>query len=161
MAQYLLGSQCFLDIAKTANLSPERWLAKAGERGIDGGDIYISAATPMILSATLARETASPGLTVLRENIEILVRRYVGGLQVVSVTKEIADRWGTLLDLELNYKSRLGTIGSYRFHEKLVLATAIEGLNGRPFVLVERNQAAHDALRPFGLKVEDPYQLYP
>jgi hypothetical protein len=159
MPRYLLGSQCLVDIAKQSGLAPERWLTGAGVRGIDGRDIYISAVTPMIVARGLKGN--DPDLVRMRENLDMLIDRYVQRDQVAPVTKNIADEWGKILDLSLAYVNAKGETKLYAFHEKLVLATAIEGLNGRPFVFVERHQPAHDVLAPRGLALEDPYAVCP
>ncbi|HYL76640.1 MAG TPA: hypothetical protein VEU96_20670 [Bryobacteraceae bacterium] len=159
MAWYLLGSQCLIDIAKRIDLPPERWLAAAGERGIDGKEIYISAVTPMILASAFERAHQNAALQALRENTEILITRLARSGQVAPVTMDIADRWGKLLKLTLEYIASPGHTKPYHDPERLVLATAIEGLLGRPFVLVEKRQPAHGALASLGLVLEDPYEL--
>src|SRR5580658_4430930 len=143
MPHYLLGSQCLLDIAKGIGQPPQVWLQSAGERGIDGADIYISAVTPMILAATFDAAAQSPVNQRLRDNAERLVQRYVQQNQVAPVTKEIADQWGKLLPLDLTHGESSGIVKLYRYPEKLVFATAIVGIGGRAFTLVDRRQQAH------------------
>lgn len=157
MPRYLLGSQCLVDIAKRSALPPELWLNGADDRGIDGRDIYISAVTPMIVARGLKED--DPNFAGMRDNLDGLIDRYMQWNQVAPVTKKIADEWGKILDLSLHYVNSKGEKKLYAFHEKLVLATAIEGLNGRPFTLVERHQPAHDVLAPRGLVLEDPYEV--
>ncbi len=79
----------------------------------------------------------------------------------MDVTKEIADAWGALFDLPLTYRKQTGEAGLYTIGEKLVFATAFEGTEGRPYVLVARRQPAHADLQPLGLEIEDPYDLFP
>ncbi|MDP6344272.1 MAG: hypothetical protein QF578_06580 [Alphaproteobacteria bacterium] len=159
MPRYLLGSQCLVDIARRVQSPAEQWFATAGERGIDASDVYISAVTPMILRSTFKAAAPSPTVTAIRENSENLVNRFARSRQLAPVTQEIADRWGQLLDFDLSRETADGETKLYRFQEKLVLATAIEGLDGRPFVLVDKRQSAHDKLAPLGLDLEDPYEL--
>lgn len=163
MARYLLGSQCLVDFAKRLDLPPERWLLTAADRSIDARDIYISAVTPMIIGAAFDKALQTPELECLRSNVDTLIERYVARDLVAPVTKSIADLWGKLLVLTtpLTYVSGAGKAEEYHFHEKLVFATAIEGMSGRPFILVERRQKAHDTLAPLGIVVEDPYQVRP
>jgi hypothetical protein len=158
MPRYLLGSQCVVDIAKRIQLAPERWLLGASERGIDGRDIYISAITPTILSRALRDD---PAMAPLRRNLEVLIDRYVQARQVAPVTKRIADKWDEILDLSLDYVDKKNATKPYSSRERMVLATAIEGLDGRPFLLVERHQPAHDVLQAHGLELTDPYAEYP
>jgi hypothetical protein len=56
----------------------------------------------------------------------------------------------------LTYNHDVGVTHKYTFHEKLVLATAFEGIEGRPFVLVNRSQEAH---RELNLDLEDPSEV--
>jgi hypothetical protein len=157
MARYLLGSQCVVDIVKRVNMPPQRWVEEADARGIDGRDVYISAMTPTILRRAARTD---PGLALLQSNLDLFTDRYLQRGQIAAITKRIADKWDDLVDLQLNYLNRKGAAVPYSSREKLVLATAIEGLDGRPFILVERHQPAHDTLRPYGLELEDPYQVY-
>jgi hypothetical protein len=159
MPRYLLGSQCLVDIAKGIDLAPQRWLRDAGDRGIDGSDIYISAVTPMILGANFEAAPKSPTNQRLRENVEKLVQRYVAANLVAPITKDIADEWGKILPLDLTHRQSSGVEKAYTFHEKLVFATAIAGIDGRAFTLVERRQKAHNDLAVMGLVIEDPYQV--
>jgi predicted nucleic acid-binding protein len=153
MRRYLLGVQCLLDIAKHADLPAERWMESAEARGIDMNDIYISAASPMILLSALDKAPASGYIQQLRENVETIVQRFVDRKLIAPVTKEIADRWGKILPQPLTYNDDAGVTHKYTFHEKLILATALEGIEGRPFVLVDRRQEAH---RELNLDLEDP-----
>ena len=166
MARYLLATQCVMDIAKMIGLPPQRWFETAAERGIDHSDVFISAVTPMILRATFeaaAKKTADAatkaGHTAIRRNAEIFVHRLANIGCIIPVSQEIADRWGELLELDLSYKTFEGQYNEYRFHEKIVLASAIAGTGSTPFMLVERRNAALDALTALGLRVEDPYDL--
>lgn len=160
MARYLLGTQCFVDIAKRANLIPEQWLEDLDPRRVPGKDVQISAVTPMILTWTFDQEAKSPYNEALRQLCESLVKRFVFRKRVVPVTKEIADRWGQLLAFDLKHSRPDGTLEDYDYRERLVMATAIEGVEGLPFVLVDKRQAAHAALAPLGLQLEDPYERH-
>jgi hypothetical protein len=158
MARYLLGSQCVVDIAKRIQLAPERWFDGAGAKGIDGRDIFISAITPTILSRALRGDSKT---APLRNALEKLIDRFVQLRQVAEVTKGIADKWDEIVDLSLDYVNTKGVTKPYSSLERMVLATAIEGLDGRPFILVERHQPAHDELQAHGLELTDPYAEYP
>ena len=161
MARYLLGTQCLVDIAKQDGLPAQRWLEAAGRRGIHLSDVYISAVTPMILTRAFKRAAQTPAHQAIRQACEHLVRRYAQAGQVVPVTREIADRWGDLIDYDLPYTNASGETKLFDSHEKLVMATAIEGVDGRPFTLVSRRHDAHRILQPLGLQLEDPADALP
>ena len=44
---------------------------------------------------------------------------------------------GKILPLSYTYRNAANEVKRYTFHEKLVLATALEGLEGRPLVLID------------------------
>ena len=152
MARYLLGNQCLVDIAKMRGLPPERWFATLEERGIDSRDVRISAVTPMFLDAVLREEEGAQALhaVALRKNCEKLIGRLLKSSEAVPVTKEVADLWGVLRGTK--------DLQEYRTEALLVWATAIEGLDGRPFVLVDKREAVHAHLERLGLSLEDPYE---
>ena len=164
MPRYLLGSNCFVAIAMRAKKPPEVWFDTAKSRGIDLTDIYISAVTPMIVQAFIARGQQGAAaarvaqLKTLGNNAERLGARFVAMDLVAPVTKEIGDTWGQLITMTLDFKNASGEDDKYNFEEKLVIATAIKGMNGYPFTLLERRNEAHKALEPLGLVVEDPYE---
>jgi len=159
MPRYLLGSQCLVDIAKSTGLAPEQWFRTVESRGVDGRDVYISAVTPMILTSAFDRATQLPALAAIRGNSDTLITRFVRAGQMAPITKEIADRWGELPEFDLTYETANGEIKCYPFQQKLVLATAIEGLDGRPFTLVDKRQKAHQDLESLGLVLEDPHDM--
>jgi predicted nucleic acid-binding protein len=166
MPRYLLGTQSVIDAAKRLGRPPEHWMHTAATRGIYEDDVVISAVTAvnlqMGLNVALAKATTTAEkfrLDAIKKNAEELIDRFVRGGHVIPVTKEIADRWGELLDYDLFFKTEDGRGAKYKFDEKLVFATAIVGAAGIPFILVDKHQAAHDDLAALGLLVEDPYQL--
>ena len=159
MPRYLLGTQCFVDIAAGSGLPPQRWISALDPIKVPARDVTISAVTPMILTASFAGQL-TPSQAALRQSCEQLVQRFVLSKRVVPITKEIADRWGQLLTFSLAFE-RGGASVDYDYRERLVMATAIEGHDGIPFTLVERRQPAHTALEPIGLVLADPYVLHP
>lgn len=160
MPRYLLGTQCVVDIARRANLPPQRWFESLDQKTVPARNVVISAVTPMILTETF-KNPATPFVAALGQACDDLVRRFVDGHRVVPVTKGIADRWGLLLNFPLTYVNAGKQEVEYDYREKLVIASAIEGLDGIPFMLVERSQPAHAALEPQGLKIHDPYVTPP
>ncbi len=161
MPRYLLSTQTLVDVAKQAGLPAQKWLEAAGDRGIQPSDVHISAVSPMILTRAFRQAERTPAHAAVRRACESLVKRFAQAGQVVPVTKEIADRWGELLDYELTYTTAAGEAKLFGSHETLVMATAIEGLEGRPFVLVSKRQPAHATLKPRGLQLEDPEDATP
>lgn len=97
----------------------------------------------------------------LRQAVEAFVQRMDDLGQIVPVTKGIADTWGLLLGMSLTYTNSQTVEGQFSSGERLVMATAIKGTAGRPYVLVARNQAAYTALQTVGLVLEDPYSMFP
>jgi len=161
VARYLLGTQCVVDLARGANLPPERWLKSLDPKQVVASDIRISVVTPMILTATFAAQEQTPFVAALKQACESLLRRFVLGKRMVPVSKEIADRWGTLLPFTLTYLNIDNQPADYDFRERLIMATAIEGVDGLPFTLVDRTQPGHTALKPIGLQLLDPYLTHP
>lgn len=160
MPRYLLGTQCFVDIAAGAGLPPQRWLESLDRGKVPARDVTISAVMPMILASAFTG-ALTPYQVALRQSCDDLIRRFVLGKRVVPVTKEIGDRWGILLDFHLTYVTRDNQIAEYDFRERLVMATAIEGIDGIPFTLVDKRQPAHTDLEPIGLQLADPYETHP
>lgn len=97
----------------------------------------------------------------LRQSVAAFVERMDDLQQVVPITKGIADTWGDLMDLSLSYVNSKGVEGQFNTGERLVMATAIRGTAGRPYILVTRRHPAHTALEALGLTIEDPYAQYP
>jgi hypothetical protein len=166
MPRYLLSTQSVVDIAKKIGRPPQRWFETAANRGIDRSHVFISAVTPMILRTTFEADAKNnPDVATkaanaaVRRNTDEFIHRLVNIGSIVPVSKEIADRWGELLEYDLTYETFDGRHKEYRFHEKVVLATAIVGTGSTPFTLVEKRNAALDALAALGLLVEDPYEL--
>jgi hypothetical protein len=166
MPRYLLSTQSVVDIAKKIGRPPQRWWETAASRDIDRSHVFISAVTPMILRATFAADAKNnpdparkAANAAIRRNTDEFIHRLVNIGSVISVSKEIADRWGELLDYDLTYETFDGRHKQYGVHETVVLATAIVGTGSTPFVLVEKRNSALDVLAPFGLLVEDPYEL--
>lgn len=163
MPQYLLSTQSLVDIAMRDGSACEQWLtnADAREPAIYDTDIFISAVSPALIAQLLERMPHDADREALRQATDALIERFVGRGQVVDVTKAIADTWGALIGMTLTYTKDDHTEGDYPSGEKLVMATAIKGTEGRPYILVAARQPAHTALEPLGLALEDPHEMYP
>jgi hypothetical protein len=159
MPRFLLATRTVLDLA---SLTPARqWLDHAGARQVLPDDIFISAITPVGLENFFKTQPASPLFHTVQDHCRTFVRRLEQTNQIVPITKAIADLWGRLLEYDLQYTTRDGRLASYTELERFVMATAIEGTDGLPYVLVATRQPAHSALEPLGLRIEDPTELYP
>ena len=163
MPQYLLSTQSLVDIALRDGSAPERWLANTDARdpAIYDTDIFISAVSHALIVQLLDRMPRDADREALRLATEALIERFVGRGQVVDVTKAIADTWGALVCMTLTYTKDDNTQGQYPSGERLVMATAIKGTDGRPYILVARREPAYTALEPLGLALEDPHEMYP
>lgn len=163
MAAYLLSSQTVLDIAKKLNLPAERWLRGAAERRIIEDDLCISAVVPMTVMHTVdlwiseARRRRGGNLAALgavRRNAERFLGGFMQNERIIPMDHKIAERWGDLLDMDLIFADEDGGAYGAGSAEKVELATASVGRDGRPFIYIDRLQDAH-ALIP-NLVVECP-----
>ncbi|EHK54850.1 hypothetical protein [Allomesorhizobium alhagi] len=166
MAAYLLGSQAVLDIAKNLNLPAEKWLRAAGERRIIEDDLCISSVVPMTVMHTIdswiheARRQRSGSLAALgamKRNAERFLGAFMQNDRIIPMDHKIAERWGDLLDMDIVYADEDGATYGVGSAEKVELATASVGRDGRPFIYVDRLQAAH-TLVP-NLVVECPFEF--
>lgn len=159
MPLYLLASQTLADIAKGDGNAAHRWFQHADEpdADVDFEDVFISAVSPGVLDTAFRHTPPADAALGLEPAVTELVNRFVAAGQVVPVTKPIADLWFHLEEQDLRYVRKDGRTRSYSLEEKLVLATALRGIDGVPFVLVARRQPAHDLLSVLGLTLLDPY----
>ena len=157
MAAYLLSSQTVLDIAKKLNLPAERWLRAAAERRIIENDLCISAVVPMTVMHTVdlwiseARRRRGGNLAALgamKRNAERFLGGFMQNERIIPMDHKIAERWGDLLDMDLVFADEDGGTYGAGSAEKVELATASVGRDGRPFIYVDRLQDAH-ALVPY------------
>lgn len=162
MPQYLLSTQALVDIATRNGSAAEQWLENAGHRDpvIYDTDIFISAVSPALIAQLLDRMPPDADREALRQATNALIEQFVGRQQVVDVTKPIADTWGALAGMTLTYTTDDQTEGQYSSGEKLVMATAIKGTDGRPYILVTKREPAHIVLAALGLALEDPHEMY-
>ncbi|MGX5721453.1 hypothetical protein [Shinella zoogloeoides] len=164
MPSYLLGSQTVLDIAKNLDLPAERWLRAAGEKRINEDDLCVSAVVPMTVMHTIdmlihdARKERRGNLAALgamKRNAERFLGGFMQNERIIPMDHRIAERWGELLDMDLVFVDEDGATRSVGSAEKVELATASIGRDGRPFIYVERQQDDH-LLIP-SLVVECPF----
>ncbi|WP_136661751.1 hypothetical protein [Nitratireductor sp. XY-223] len=166
MTPYLLSSQSALDIAKRLNLPAERWLEAAVSRGLYEDDICISAVVPMTVMHTIEMEIAAArsekdptlaSLGKLKTNAQRFLAAFQQSDRIVAMDQQIASRWGDLLDMTITYADPNGVAYEIESAEKVELATASIGRDGRGFVYVERRQSAHRTIPD--LVVECPYEF--
>ena len=171
MARYLLSSRTMLDIIQRKGQPGEKWLNAAAKRGITAADICISAVCPMALRVEIERliekerknkeektgktDFSLDDLRIMQRNSHEFIQEYAKDNRVIEASMSVADRWGDLLDQELEYldlaTNKPFLIGSV---QKLEIATAIVGRHDIGFTYVERAQDVHRHIN--GLVVEDP-----
>jgi predicted nucleic acid-binding protein len=164
VARYLLSSQSLLDIARRQGRPAEKWLESATEQGVDARDVCISAVAPMnvlgLVQAEIAKAAASrtPSALLAWRTLEDNIRNYVLDLaaddRIVPMDHHIAERWGILLDCEIQYIDPAGVPYAIGSAEKLEIATAMIGRHGIPFIYVAEKQDVHATLAE--LVVESP-----
>lgn len=165
MTPYLLSAQTVLDIIKRLDLPAERWLASVGEKHVFEDDICISCVVPMtimhsidlwIAQARAARDPQLPSLGLLKKNAQIYLASFMQNERVIPMDEKIAERWGELLDVDINFLDEDGTDFAVGASEKVELATASIGRQGVPFIYVDRRQEAHASVP--GLVIECPVE---
>lgn len=160
---YLLGTQVFLDLAKSSHGPTADWLAAATARGISRARVKISCMSWWSLQAALEQHRKEhDGQLPLKhrslpERTENLFNYYEEADCILPVTYRATRILVNELAAPIFYTNDQGTEIRLEYPEKSILATAIAGHRGEQITLVDRHQAAHDALRLLGLTVEDPY----
>ena len=166
MTPYLLSSQSVLDIVKRLNLPAERWLEAAASRSLYEDDICISAVVPMtvmhtidmeIAAARKSKDAALASLGKMKTNAQRFLAAYQQNDRIVAMDQRIAARWGDLLDMIITYADPDGVAYEIESSEKVELATASIGRDGRGFVYVDRRQDAHQSIPD--LVVECPFEF--
>ncbi len=166
MTPYLLSSQSVLDIVKRLGLPAERWLEAATSRGLYEDDICISAVVPMTVTHTIdmeiaaaraARDPTLASLGKMKTNAQRFLAAFQQNDRIVAMDQRIAVRWGDLLDMTITYADPNGVAYEIESSEKVELATASIGRDGRGFVYVDRRQTAHEAIPD--LVVECPFEF--
>ncbi len=66
--------------------------------------------------------------------------------RIVPIDTEVADRWGWLLDMEIEYIAATGKPYLIGSAQKVEIATAIVGRRGIPFVYVDYFQKSHSEI---------------
>jgi hypothetical protein len=164
MPSYLLGSQTVLDIAKNLDLPAEKWLRAAGERRINEDDLCISSVVPMTVMHAIdtfihdARKERNGNLAALgamKRNAERFLGGFMQNERIIPMDHRIAERWGELLDMDLVFVDEDNVTRHVGSAEKVELATASIGRDGRPFIYVDRQQEEHPLIP--NLVVECPF----
>ncbi len=165
MTPYLLSSQSVLDIVKHQNLPAELWLKAAADRGVVEDDICISAVVPMTVlnvidkqyvKARAEKSDALLDLATLRKSAQ----KFFAALpqdRIISMDDRIAECWGDLLDVELDFTRLDGKPDKVGSSEKVELATAKIGLAGHGFTYIDKWKDYHERVE--GLVVECPVEI--
>src|SRR5919204_5665236 len=108
MSQYLLSTQTLIEIALQDGGPAFRWYEESDKRvpPVTAAEIFISAVTPGLASRGLDRKPQTAEVHAVRVACEALISRFVAAGQVVHVTKDIADLWSRLNEMELQLPMR-------------------------------------------------------
>jgi hypothetical protein len=156
VAYYLLGTGCLLDIARYNHGPAHKWfLSRAAQHGLFPDDVVISAFSVAQIEALFrANPPSTPAESQLAENAFQLIKQFALDDAIVGATKNVIDYWSRHLNFPIPYPTPKYPDDMLGFEEKLVLATAKEGNEGRGYILVDHKRDIHDQL---GLLVHDPY----
>lgn len=155
MATYLLGTACLVDIARGEGPA-HAWYSRLEEQeGLFVPHVEISAFS--VAAIELQYEAEPPTTTresTLKQNVVELINQFRLDGAVVGATPAVVEYWTQYLNAEISYPSPGFPDDVLGFEEKLVLATAKVGNEGRGYILVDRKRPVHDELE---LLVHDPY----
>ena len=158
---YLIGTQCLFDLGLHDGGPVQRWFeAKSAQQGLFADDVLVSAFSAAVVRLHYRRQPPRNAAEAThKSNLEGLLRQFEVANQVVGASPAVGAKWtDSLAELTIQYVYPDGARERYGFEEKLVLATAICGNQGFPFVLIDRRQAVHAQL---GIVVEDPWHVSP
>ena len=157
MAYHLLGTGCLLDIARLNQGPAHRWyLSRAAQQGLFPDDIVISAFSVAQIEAHFrANPPETPAESQLEENVSRLIKQFALDDAIVGASPSVIEYWSRHLNFAIPYPTQKFPDDMLGFEEKLVLATAKKGNEGRGYILVDYKRDIHDQLQ---LLVHDPYQ---
>jgi hypothetical protein len=157
---YLLGTQCFLDIAKRNKNPAQLWFAEQERKGVRFGAICISPITIALARYEFkADPPASIAAVTFAKNVNVLIQQFTAASAIADFSADAADFWvdrilGNVVTYESSGRRNLPPRQVPIGPEAMVVATAGAGKRGVPFTLVDRKQAVHSRLR---IDVLDPY----
>ena len=155
MATFLLGTACLLDIARHEGRAYDWYRGLEAQEGIFAANVEISAFSVACIELQYAAEPPqSTRESTLRQNVGILIHQFRIEDAIVGATPEVIEYWIKYLNYDIPYPSPGYPDDTLGFEEKLVLATAKVGNDGRGYILVDRTRPIHAELE---LLVHDPY----
>ena len=155
MAKYLLGTACLLDIARNEGRAYDWYHGLEEQEGIFSADVEISAFSIACIELHYVEEPPqSARESTLKQNVWILINQFRIEDAIVGATPDVIEYWSRYLNHNILYPSPEYPDDTLGFEEKLVLATAKVGNDGRGYILVDRKRDVHAELE---LLVHDPY----
>jgi hypothetical protein len=155
VATYLLGTACLVDIARGEGPAYEWYRGLEEQEGLFAPNIEISAFSVAAIELQFATEPpATTRESTLRQNLVGLISQFRIDDAIVGATPAVIEYWTQYLNYAIPYPSPGFPDDVLGFEEKLVLATAKAGNDGRGYILVDRKRPVHDELE---LLVHDPY----
>lgn len=161
MALYLFGTQCLFDLGLYDGGPVQRWFeARSAQQGLFADDVAICAFSAAVIHLHYRRNPPADAAEATHmTNLEGLIKQFEVANQVVGASPAVVAKWAaTLAALPIEYEYPDGSRQRCGFEEKLVLATALCGNHGFPYILIDRKQPVHDQL---GIQVEDPWRPPP
>ena len=159
MARFLLGTQTFVDLAKTDESQPRKWLDNAYDtRGVIDTDTAISSATSVSVHRHFLDLQARGEMDARLLTLQTRCARYEQAFRergnILPIDDDVVLAWKQNARLDLRYVGPDGKPYTIGLEEQLLIATAI----ARRLTLLNRRQPAHQDLAFLGLLVEDPYE---
>lgn len=155
MATYLLGTACLLDIARNEGPAYDWYRGLEAQEGIFAANVEISAFSVACIELQYAEAPPqSMRESVLKQNVGILINQFRMEDAIVGTAPDVVEYWSRYLNGDIPYPSPGYPDDVLGFEEKLVLATAKVGNEGRGYILVDRWRRVHEELE---LIVHDPY----
>ena len=155
MATFLLGTACVVDIARGEGPAYEWYRALEAQEGLFVPNVEISAFSAAAIELQYAAEPPQTTReSTLKQNVAALISQFRIDNAIVGATPEVIEYWSKYLNYDIPYPLPDFPDELLGFEEKLVLATAKAGNEGRGYILVDRKRPVHDELE---LLVHDPY----
>jgi hypothetical protein len=155
VATYLLGTACLVDIARGEGAAYEWYRGLEAQEGLFAPNVEISAFSVAAIELQFEAEPPrTPRESTLKQNLVALVSQFRIDGAIVGAAPDVIEYWSQRLNYDIPYPEPGFPDDVLGFEEKLVLATAKVGNEGRGYILVDRKRPVHDDLE---LLVHDPY----
>ena len=155
MATYLLGTACLVDIARGEGPAYEWYRGLEAQEGLFVPNVEISAFSVAAIELQYAAEPPTTTReSTLKQNLVGLINQFRIDSAIVGATPTVVEYWTQYLNYDSPYPAPGFPDDVLGFEEKLVLATAKAGNDGRGSILVDRRRPVHDELEQL---VHDPY----